>query len=352
MSSLLRAISLLVLALMSACIQPISPSPTAPPSAPVKVSIGVVANTADGGIFLAQDRGYFRAEGIDLQIERFQTLVDMVAPLTSGQLQIASGALAASLFNAAARGVAVRVVADKGQTFSPEWDYQALVIRKDLIDSGKVRDYSDLRGLKLVTSGRGNSTEVTLAAALRRGGLALQDVNFSQMGFPEMMTAFSSKAIDGGIVVEPFVSRVVNEGTGVRWKSTLDILGRNEQVGVIVFGEEIAGNQDLGRRWMRAYVRGLRDYNDAFGPKQRDHAQAVRVLTENTTVSDPAIYEQMLPAGLDPDGKLDMQSIRDDLRYYVESGQVKDGLQPDLSQLIDTSFQQFAVQSLGPYDSR
>src|SRR5690348_5678495 len=125
----------------------------APASAPVKVTIGVVANTSDGGIFLAQDHGYFKAQGIDLEVRRFQTLVDMVAPLTSGELQIASGALAASLFNAAARGIAIHIVADKGQTLSPAWDYQALVIRKDLIDSGRVKDYADLKGLRLVTSG-------------------------------------------------------------------------------------------------------------------------------------------------------------------------------------------------------
>src|ERR1043165_7882659 len=147
-----------------------------------KVSIGVVATTADAGIFVAQDRGYFKAEGIDLEIRRFQTLVDMVPPLTAGDLQVASGALAASLLNAAARGLTLHVVADKGQTPGPDWDYQALVIRKDLIDSGRVRDYKDLKNLKFVTSGRGNSTEVVLAAALGRGDLTLQDVNFSQMG--------------------------------------------------------------------------------------------------------------------------------------------------------------------------
>ena len=55
----------------------------------------------------------------------------------------------------------------------------------------------------------------------------------------------------------------------------------------------------------------------------------------------------MRPAGLDPDGKLNVQSIRDDLRYYERSGLVKDPI--DLSKLIDTSFQEFAVLPLGPY---
>jgi NitT/TauT family transport system substrate-binding protein len=353
----IRALSLLALVTLLAACSPLtgssSPPATTPTSTPRaqpldKVTIGVVANIADGGIFVAQERGYFKAEGIDLQITRFQTLVDMVPPLTSGQLQIASGALAASLFNAAARGLRLHIVADKGQTFSPEWDYQALVIRKDLIDSGRVKDYQDLRGLKLVTSGRGNSTEVTLAAALQRGGLTLQDVNFGQMGFPDMVAAFASKAVDGAIVVEPFVSRIESDGTGVRWKSTLDILERNQQVGVIVYGQQLGADRDLATRWMTAYIRGVRDYNDAFGSKRKGREDVVGVLTRNTTVTDPVIYDQMRPAGLDPDGKLDRQSIEDAVQYYIKSGQISD--QPDLADLIDTSFQESAVQALGPYD--
>jgi NitT/TauT family transport system substrate-binding protein len=163
-----------------------------------------------------------------------------------------------------------------------------------------------------------------------------------------MVASFASGAVDGAIVVEPFVSRIVNDGTGVRWKSTLDILGRNQQVGVIVYGQQLGANRDLGLRWMSAYIRGVRDYNDAFGPAKRDRAAIVRILTENTTVTDPAIYEQMRPAGLDPDGKLDMRSIEDAVKYYLESGQVNH--QPDLARLIDTSFQESAVRALGPYD--
>lgn len=369
MASLCTRSLIAVAALLSACAPAAAPTSATTPVAagtlpatssphysPVplnpraKLTIGVVANTSDGGIFLAQDRGYFQAEGIQLEVQRFQTLVDMVAPLTTGQLQIASGALAASLFNAAARGVRIQIVADKGQTFSPEWDYVALVIRKDLIESGTVRDYKDLKGLRLVTSGRGNSAEVILATALTRGGLTLQDVNYSQLGFPEIVAGFTSKGIDGAIVVEPFISRIVSDGTGVRWKDSLEILGRNEQVGVIAYGEQLAANQDLAQRWMTAYIRGMRDYNDAFGPARRDYDNAVRVLAENTPITDPAIYQQMRPAGLDPDGALDMPSIQDDLNYYIDSGQVND--RPDLQRLINPSFQQLAVQVLGPYTPR
>ena len=321
-----------------------NPTPLSPP---VKITIGLLGSSSDGGIFIAYDRGYFKQEGIELDIQRFQTLVDMVAPLSTRQLQIAAGGLAASLYNAANREVGVRIVADKGSTPSPEWEFSALVIRKDLIDSGRVKDYSDLKGLTLVTSGRGNSPEVSLATALKKGGLTLKDVNFSQMGFPEMVTAFSTKGIDGGIVIEPFLSRIVSEGNGVRWKGNLELLGGNEQIAVIVYGEEFAKNKDVAQHWMNAYIRGMRDYNDAFGSKRKGREEAVKTLVDNTTVKDPKIYDQMRPAGLDPDGKLDVRSMQEDLNYYIDSGQVRD--QVDLGKLIDTSFQENAAKLLGPY---
>jgi NitT/TauT family transport system substrate-binding protein len=324
--------------------QTYTPSPLTPP---VKVSIGVLASTSDGGIFIAQDRGYFKQEGIELEFTRFQTLVEMVAPLTSGQLQVAAGGLAASVYNASDRGIALRIVADKGQAAGSDWDFSALVVRKDLIESGKVKDYADLKGLTLVTSGRGNSPEVALAAALKKGGLSLQDVNFTQMGFPDMVAAFQNKGIDGAIVIEPFVSRIVSDGTGVRWKGNFDIFGANEQIAAIVFGEQFATKPDVAQRWMNAYLRGVRDYNDGFGPKKKGFDDVVSILVNNTTVKDPKIFAQMKPAGLDPDGKLDLASIKRDLGYYIESGQVKPGT--DLTKLIDTSFQEKAAQALGPY---
>ncbi|HEV7662275.1 MAG TPA: ABC transporter substrate-binding protein [Chloroflexota bacterium] len=324
--------------------QAYQPTPLSPP---VKISVGVLGSSSDGGIFIANDRGYFKDEGIDLDVQRFQSLVDMVAPLTGGQLQIAAGGLAASLYNASDRGISLRIVADKGQAPSAEWDFAALVIRKDLIDSGKVKDYKDLKGLTLVTSGRGNSPEVALATALKKGGLALADVNYTQMGFPDMVTALGSKGIDGGILIEPFVSRTVSEGTGVRWKGNVEIFGGNEQIAAIVYGEQFAMKPDVAQHWMNAYIRGVRDYNDAFGPKKKGFDDVVNLLVAQTTVKDPKIFAQMKPAGLDPDGRLDLQSMKADLAYYVESGQTKTGT--DLSKLIDTSFQEASVKALGPY---
>ncbi len=323
-------------------------SAAAKPGGPLtKVNIGLLGSSSDGGIFIAEERGYFKEQGIELESARFQTLVDMVAPTAAGQLDIAAGAPAAGLYNAIGRDVPIKIVADKGGTPGPEWDFTGLVLRKDLLDSGKVQKESDLKGLRLVTSGKGNSPEVALATILKKGGLKLSDIDFQQMSFPDMVTAMANKGIDGGIVIEPFLSSIESQGTGKVWKRNMDIFGHNQQIAVIAYGQKIFNNQDLGRRWMVAYVKGLRDYNDAFGPKKQGYDDVVNILAKNTTVKDPNVIKKMKPAGLNPDGKLDVKSMQEDIDYYQEAGYLKEKV--DLSKLVDTSFQEYAVQQLGPY---
>jgi NitT/TauT family transport system substrate-binding protein len=320
------------------------PTPLNPP---VSLQVGVVSSSSDGGIFIAMDRGYFQEEGLQVETQQFQTGVDQIAPLGAGQLDIGTGAIAAGLYNAIGRGVPLRMVADKGSTPTPEWDFSALMVRKDLIDSGQVKDYTDLRGLTITTSAPGNSTEVDVAKALEKGGLTLADINFTHMSFADMITAFQNRAIDAAIVIEPYVSRIEKLGTAVRWKGTLDFYG-NQQVAVIMYGPKLVEEQqDVARRWMIAYLRGLRDYNDAFGPKRQRRDEVVQTLIKHTPIKDASAYDEMRPAGLDPDGKLELPSIRGDLAYYEQTGKVT--VQIDLAKVIDMSFQEYAVQQLGPY---
>lgn len=320
------------------------PTPLQPP---VTVKVGTVNATSDGGVFIALEKGYFRDEGIELDLTNFQTAAAMIAPLGTGQLDVATGAIAAGLFNAAAREVPLRIVADKGSTPSPEWDFVSLMVRTDLVESGAVRDYADLKGRTISSTSRGNSTEVEIMGALTKGGLTFEDINYTSLSFPDMISAFANGAIDAAIVIEPYVSRIESQGTAVRWRGNTDFAG-NHQVAAIMYGPNFIRDQpEVARRWMIAYIRGVRDYNDAFGPKRQGRDAVIGILAKHTVVKEPRDYEQMRPAGLDPDGKLELSSVANDLAYYQRSGQVTQPV--ELRGVIDTSYQEYAVQRLGPY---
>jgi NitT/TauT family transport system substrate-binding protein len=318
-----------------------------PLNGPATVKMGLVGGTSDAGIYVAIEQGYFQQEGLQVEVELVPNTANMMGALGAGQLDGLGPPIAASLFNAAAREVPMRIVADKGSTPGPEWDFVALMVRKELIDSGRVRDYADLRGLTAVVAGEAAAPEIELAKALEKGGLTLADVNLTVLSFPDMISAFANQAIDAGIVIEPFVSRIEAQGTAVRWRGNSAIYG-NQQVAVVVFGPGLIQERpEVARHWMLAYLRGLRDYNDAFGPKQQGRDAVIRALTQHTVVKDPRDYDLMRPAGLDPDGRLALESVQADLAFYEWSGAVREHM--DVSRLIDTSFQEFALRQLGPY---
>ena len=62
---------------------------------------------------------------------------------------------------------------------------------------------------------------------------------------------------------------------------------------------------------MVAYLQAVREYNDAF--RKNDPAlrpEIVSILSKYTTVKDPALYDRMQLAGLDPDGEVNVESLR------------------------------------------
>lgn len=324
-----------------------APYRATPLSPPVKVSVGTSGSLANSGIFFALDKGYFAEEGLEVETVQLQALVDFIAALASGQMDAAGSPLAAALYNAAGQNLGLRIVADHGRISSAQWDAVNLMVRQDLLDSGEIRDYADLRGRKCASFSRDSTPEVLLARALQRGGLTLADIEYVDLTFVDMIAAFSNKAIDCAIVLEPFISTITRQGTAAPWKGSVDIAGGEVQLGGILYGPHMIGNPEVARRWMIAYLRGLRAYNDAFGPPKKDFADAVAILTKNTAVKDPSLYEQMRPFGLDPDGRVDVRGMQGDLTYYEGTGAVK--ARVDLAQIVDLSYQEYALARLGPY---
>src|SRR5258708_4317510 len=85
-----------------------------PTFAPVTVKFGQVGGLSDAAIFLADAKGYFKAQGITFESTPFASAALMVAPLSTNEIQVGGGAPSAGLFNAVDRGINLKIVADKG----------------------------------------------------------------------------------------------------------------------------------------------------------------------------------------------------------------------------------------------
>jgi NitT/TauT family transport system substrate-binding protein len=298
---------------------------------------------SDAGLFIALERGYFAEQGIDAQFAEIGLGSDIAAMLAANQIQVGGAAITAGLLNAAARGIETKVVADKGA--NPHgFSFTALLVRKDLVDSGAYSGPADLKGLKIAVPDLVSGGMIELEQMLRRGGLTPADAEFVSLPFPDQIPALGNKAIDAAITIEPFVTIATANGSAVRAMGVDEVL-EGHQVGVLMYGLQFA-NTDAAKRFMAAYVKGLRDYNDAF-VKNQDLDAVVDIIAKHSATKDPALLKRMVPAGLNPDGYVNEQSIAGDLDWYFERGHVAQ--RPDLNRLVDNSYVDYAIQQLGRY---
>lgn len=321
--------------------------PVTPAASQPVLRVGTVISVSDAGFFVAQEKGYFVEQGVAVEFLPFRSAADMIAPLGAGQLDIGGGAVSAGLFNAMARGIDLRIVADKG-TIRTGYSYEALVIRRDLVESGRYKGLSDLRGLRIALAARGISPHIDLWMFARRGNINPDDVEIVVMAFPDMQAAMANKAIDGALLIEPFKTQAIEDKVGVLVE-TADKVYTDHQVAVVLYSPAMLREKvDPGRKFMTAYLRAVRDYNDAFVRKQaQKKREVIAILAKSTPVKDLALYEKMVMPWLDPNGAVNRQSLRFDQDWYAQNGFVSKKV--NLSLVTDDRFVLSALEKLGRY---
>jgi NitT/TauT family transport system substrate-binding protein len=317
----------------------------APLRPPVTVRIGLVVSSSDAGIFIAQERGYFREEGIDLDPTPFQSLQPMIPALANGQLDVGGGAFNTALVNAVRRGLPLKIVADKG-SMPPGFGFQALVVRKALVDSGQFAGCESFRGARIAVTAQGTVIVPALDAALQECGLSIAQIDLTLLAYPDMVAALAGGAIEAAMLNEPFVTTAVAERIAAIYKRS-DEFYPYQQSAVIVYGPQfIAEQPDAARRFMVGYLRGVRDHYAAF-VEGRQKGEIIDILTRTTPVKDAALYERMVPPGLNPDGYVNLQTMAKDMEWWVQHGQLDAVV--DTGQLVDHAYVEYALARLGRF---
>ncbi|GAB4254397.1 MAG: NrtA/SsuA/CpmA family ABC transporter substrate-binding protein [Thermoleophilia bacterium] len=318
-----------------------------PISPPVEVNVAFDDAPGTAGIILADKLGFFEKAGIKVKYTKFNTGADMYSALAANKVDVGRGIITASLFNGAAQGINVWVVADSGTNVPGKGNYFGIVVRKDLAD--QIKDYPDLKGRKILIVSRGSINELFLELALEKGGLTIDDVNSTVIdSFPDLNTALGNKAADVAVQIEPLITKGVEDGILVPFPKDAQDYAPGEQVAALLYSSEFAKNTEVARAFMYAYLQGVRAYNDAIVQGDKDRDEVIKILTENTFVSDPAMWVKMNPTGLNPDGTVLTEAVARDQQFYMKKGLVEK--EAPIDQVVDNSFAEWASSVLGPYE--
>src|SRR5579862_1292061 len=246
------------------------PSPLTP-AVTIKVADG--QSLTQAGLYIATDKGYFQEEGLNVDLLPLSNFETIIQSLTTGDIAVGLGGVSPALFNAFSRGIDLRIVA--AAALHAPGRSQLVVARKDLVESGGLKTYADMKGKKISRAAAFSVDTMAMEKALNMGGLTLNDAEFITLAFPDTVAALANKAVDIAYLSEPFATSSIDKGFAVKWHEMADFIP-NHAGSLWLYSQALVEKQpEVGRRFVAAMLRGVRDYEDAFGGKNKGRADVI-----------------------------------------------------------------------------
>lgn len=310
------------------------------------VKMGFIGSAADAPYFLAIDRGYFADAGIKLEMEPMGSLARQIAPLSSGAIDVANGAVSAGFYNAAGRDIGMKIVADKGRNTAGS-AYTVFLARKDLYDAGDIRGFADFKGRTVATIGVGSGDMSTINEAMKTVGMTFDDIEQTALPLPNHMVAMENKGIEITLTPEPYATMIVEAGLAVKIAAVGDFYPDQQQT-VIIYGANFMEKRpEVAERFMQAYLRGVRDYlaviQDGRLIGEGSDAVIDSIMTHGGA-KDAELLRRTSAVMINPDGQVNAAGIQMDWEFLKSRGLLETSIEP--GQLIDNSYADKAVAAL------
>ena len=311
----------------------------APAVAAEKVVICALTFVSSAPLFIAADKGYYAAEGLDAELKFFRAAQPVAVGIASGDCDFGVTGFTAGFFNLAAKG-ALKVIGAQSRE-EPGFDFVGFIASNQAYEAG-LRSMQDLPGHSVGMTQVG-STMHYMAGLLRdKYGWADDAVALKPLqSVPNMIAAIKGGQVDAVPLPAHIVAKLVGDGNAklIGWvhEHTPWQLG-----GLFTSTRNVEQRRPVVEAFVRAYRRAAQDYHAAFnaldGSGKRSFgpaAEALIPILENYTKASPdAIYKGS--PFIDPDGRLKVDQLLGQVAWMQKEGLVEAGLDP--MSFIDLSF--------------
>lgn len=306
-------------------------------SAATTVRVVVAPYLSNAPLFIAEEEGYFAAEGLRLELVSMARGAAAVPALLTGDLEVLAGVINAGVLNAVARGGNLRLVANKGYVATDGCVSTALLARRGLLDSPGEHGPIALKGRRLVMPNRASFEGYVAERFLTTGGLTIDAVERVDIPGPAELDAFRTGAIDATVSGEPWLTRILTSGHATVWKRAQELIPDFDYAFVFYGASLLKQDPDVGRRFATAYLRGVRQYGQGKTERNLD------ILAKHTGLERELLRQVCWPA-VRRDGRVDAKSVLEFQAWAAERKFVDRSLAP--SEFLDASFIEHANRAL------
>jgi NitT/TauT family transport system substrate-binding protein len=309
-----------------------------PAGAADHVKLGLVKVANSGGTFIAIEKGYFAAEGIDPEIVFFEGGgVPIAVAVVSGDIDVGETATSASLFALGGQG-ALKIVG--GETREQKTFHNFALAASNKGWANGLRSYADLPGHSLAIPQIGSSAHYRLSLLADKFGFDVKSVRLLPVqSIPNVISSIKGGQADGTINAATQLVPMFDAGEAklIGWLS--DEV-RYQSAITFVSTKTANERQDMLRRFLKALHHGFKDYHDAFtgpGEVRADQPSADEVLAIISKYTGESIEKTRLSIAYAPaNGELDTRDIAKQINWFLSQGLLKPPIDPN--QIIDARY--------------
>lgn len=280
-------------------------------------------------VYIAQQKGWFAQQGLDLDITVTQTAARSIQFLVSDALDLASTS-AGTMLKANEQGADLVIVSGLNNNV-----VYSLVAQPDL------SSFAALRGKTIGVSDLADGSTVLMRKLLRANGLADSDYEIVQVGgTSERYAALKSGGVAAALLIQPTDFRAVREGFR-QLGMTSEVVTNYAFIVDIVRREWLRQHEPLLLAYLRARIAADRWLYD---PANREEALAILMEATRASAADAAATYDLLVRQFQiysRAAEVDLSGLRTLIEAMVELGQLTPPL-PDPATLVDDRCRQRA----------
>ena len=301
------------------------------------IKIGIVKVPASGAIFIAQEKGYFAAEGIPAELVFFDAGLPIALGVTSGGLDFGATAATAAFYSLAGQG-ALKIIAAQTEEVA-HFQGQAFFASNRAYDMG-LRSPKAIKGHIFATTEVGSPGHYGVGLVAAKYGFDLATIRIMPFGsIANAVSAVAGGQADFTLNAVTAEKAAVERGAG----KIVGFIGDEApfQFALAFSSTQMANERrDTVERFLRANRKAARDFHDAFtGPdgKRRDGPTAPEILGIIAKYTGQSVEQVELGVTyIDADARLDVKDVLRQIDWYKSQDLVKGQVNGD--EIIDKRY--------------
>jgi NitT/TauT family transport system substrate-binding protein len=314
-----------------ACLLALSASGIARADDLLKVKVGVLRLSSSAPVFIAQDKGYFRDAGLDVELKFFDAAQPVAVATTSGDIDFGISAFTAGLFNLAGKGT-LKVIGGMSREKAgyPLIGYFA---GNNAYAAG-LKTPRDLAGKRIAVTQVGSSFHYSLGLLADKYGFKLSDVKIVPLqSLSNAAAALKGETVDAALLPVSTARKLMDDGGA----KLLGWVGDETpwQLGAVFASPKTLANKALVTKLLAALDRADREYYDVIladvvdgrAPINDRTKPLLEIIAKYTNLPVEQVVGNC--AYIDADGKLDVKNVDNQIKWLQGQGFVDKGFDAD-----------------------